>query len=317
LPISHLDRIRDVPGVKTVVPYAWYMGTYKDERAWFGLVGTIASDIFQVWDECEIDPTQLEAWKEDRQGCVVDRVTARRYGWAVGERIPMKGSNYDYDLDLRLRGIYDGPEWIQGMFFHFDYLDTGLRAKNSPMAGSAGFYFMKAQSAEVIPQVCEEIDRRFASSTAPTRSQSHQAFAQMFEKFLGNIQAYIRNIGFAVVVALTLVAGNTISMSMRERTTEIAVLKAIGFMKRQILGFVLGESIITAVFGGVVGVSIAQGLWMTMHHLYPQFLPYGVLAWAVMLYGILVAVAVGFISGVVPAVRAANLSVIDGLRRVA
>ena len=283
----------------------------------FAQNATDTEQFFKVFNDCEIDPDQFRAWHTNRTGCVVDRTTARRRRWKIGEHIPLKGTNYDLDLDLTLCGIYDGPEWIQGLFFHWDYLDEGLRQKDSPLAGNAGILFVKAQSAEVIPSVCEAVDRRFANSAFPTWTQSHQAFAQMFSKFLGNVQAYIRNIGMAVVFALTLVAANAMAMSLRERTAEIAVLKAIGFRQGLVLWLVLGESVLISGVGGVLGVIAGQGLWSAGHVFFPQFFPLSRLAAIVMVYGVAVAIAIGLASGLVPAIRAARLPVVDGLRRVA
>ncbi len=316
LPIAYLERIRATAGVKAAVPYAWYLGLYKDQRTTLAQIGTDAEQIFKVWDECTISSDHMQAWQDNRQGCVVDRITAARFDWDVGEHIPLKGANYDYDLDLTLSGIYNGPDWIQGIFFHWEYLDEGLRQKNSRLAGNAGIYFIKATSGDVIPAICASIDRRYASSESPTWTQSHQAFAQMFSKFLGNIQAYIRNIGLAVVFALTLVSANAMAMSMRERTMEVALLKAIGFRPGSVLVMVLGEAVLVAGVGGLLGVIGAQGLWAAVHQLFPQYLPIGHIAWVVLGYGIVVAIVIGLISGMVPAVRAARLSVIDGLRRL-
>ncbi len=316
LPIAYLDQIRGVSRVKAAVPYAWYMGMYKGQRTMFAPIGTDAKQIFVVWDECQIAPEQMQAWQQNKQGCVVDRNTAEQFNWKLGEHIPFEGANYDYNLDLTLCGIFDGPDWIQGMFFHWEYLDEGLRQKNSPLAGNAGIYFVKAISGDAIPTICETIDGRFGSSEFPTLTQSHQAFAQMFSKFLGNIQAYIRNIGLAVVFALALVSANAMAMSMRERTTEIAVLKALGFRPKLVVSLVLGESVVVAAFGGLLGVFGAQGLWAGVHAAFPQYLPIGHIAWNVIGYGVSVAIAIGLVSGLVPAIRAARLSVIDGLRRV-
>jgi putative ABC transport system permease protein len=316
IPIAYLDRVRALPGTKAAVPMAWYMGVYKDEKMPFSQMATDADQLFRVWDEFRIDPAQLRAWQIDRQGCVVDRRTAEHRGWKIGEHIPLKGALYDFDLDLVLCGVYDAPEIFQDLYFHRAYLDEGLRQKGSPRAGTTGILFVKAESADVIPELCRTIDTMFANSDYQTWSQSHEAFAQMFSKFVGNLEAYIRNIGFAVLFALTLVAGNTMAMSMRERTTEIAVLKAIGFGRALVLGLLLGESVLIALIGGLFGVTAGRAVWGVGHYFWPQFLPLGYIAWAVLAYGVAVAGGIGLVSGIVPAYRAARLSVIDGLRRV-
>jgi putative ABC transport system permease protein len=166
--------------------------------------------------------------------------------------------------------------------------------------------------------VSKAIDEKFASSENPTRTQTEAAFAQMFTDMLGDIQAVIRWIGLAVVFALSLVAGNAMAMSMRERTTEIAVLKAIGFSKLRVLWMIVGESVAIAILGGTLGVAMGCGLLEGLHRLSAQMIPISVAdmlgVWIFVL--LLTAAAIGFVSGIVPAIRAAQLSVIDGLRRV-
>lgn len=316
LPIAMYSYTRSLPGVAAAVPLAWYMGQYKDEKLPPPLLATDPHEIFNVWVELKIDPDQLQVWQDTRNGCVVDRGTAHRRGWKIGEHIPMKGNNYEVDLDLTLCGTYDGPEFIQDMYFRWDYLEELLKQKNSLKCSRTSILFVRAESDDAINGLCEQIDRRYENSDSPTMSQSHQAFLQMFSKFAGNIQAYIRNIGLAVVFSLTLVAGNAMAMSMRERTTEIAVLKAIGFQRGLVLALTLGESIVVSLAGGVAGVAIGRGLMALGHRLWPQFIPISRIAWVVMASGVAVAAGIGLISGIMPAFRAARLSVIDGLRRV-
>ena len=316
MPLAYVRQIRAMPGIVAAVPYTWYLGQYKDRRTLLDQIGTDAKWVFAVWDECQLEPDQLQAWLDDRQGCVVDQTTARRFGWQIGERIPLRGDNYNYNLELTLRGIFQAPDWLQQLFFHNEYLDEGLRQQDDSAAGTTSFIFAKAESAAAVARLCEAIDQRFASSNAPTWTQSHQEFMKTFSKFLGNIQAYIRNIGLAVVFALTLVAGTTMAMSVRERTSEIAVLKALGFRPGVVLGMILSESILVAVVGGVLGMSLAQLSWFVLHQVYPQFVPIDHIAWILVPYGLAVATMIGVLSGIVPAVRSARLSVIDGLRKV-
>ncbi len=200
-----------------------------------------------------------------------------------------------------------------------EYVNELLRTANQTQASDgAGTIFAKAASSGAIPGICRAIDDRFASSDNPTRTQTEAAFAQMFTDMMGNIQAYIRNIGFAVMFSLTLVAANAMAMSLRERTTEIAVLKAIGFPRTRVLGMVLGESCLIAAVGGVVGLAVGGLFLELLHQASSQFFPFGVsdLIGPWMLFIVLVAFGIGFLSGIVPAFRAARLSVIDGLRRV-
>ncbi len=316
LPIAHLDQVRAMPGVRAAVPYSWYGGSYKDQRAFFAQFGTDPERAFEVWDEFQIDPGQLADWKKNPTGCVVERRLAEEQHWKVGDRIPLKGNIYEFDLDLTLCGIYDAPNPTNALWFHWKYLDEGLRRTGSKRDGNAGILFVRAESSAAIPALVQRIDERYASSEFPTRTQTEQAFAQMFSQMLGNIQLLIRNISMAVVFSLTLVAANAMAMSMRERTTEIAVLKAIGYQRGLVLGLILGESLVISVIGGLLGVGAGRGLFAAAHHAVPQIIPIDHLGGGVVLGGLATAAVIGLASGFLPAVRAAQLPVIDGLRRV-
>jgi len=319
VPIAYVDRVARMQGVKAAVPYSWYGGTYQDERMPFAQFGTDPKRVFDVWDEFTIAPEQLKAWQSNRRACVIDRRVAERRGWNIGERIPLRGTYYQFNLELELVGTFDSPRPTDSLWFNWEYLDEGLkREHNGQGAGNAGTIFAKAESAGVIPELCKAIDDHFASSENPTRTQTEAAFAQMFTDMLGDIQLYISIIGLAVTFSLTLVAATAMAMSLRERTTEIAVLKAIGFPRSRVLGMVLGESCFIAGVGGLVGLAGGGGVLQLLHQASPQFFPFAITAMAGpwMLYIFIVAVGIGLLSGLVPAVRAAQLSVIDGLRRV-
>lgn len=318
LPIASVDNVREAEHVRSAVPFSWFGGNYQDEQMPFAQFGTDPEYAFQVWNEYVIDPAQLSAWQSDRQGCVADRELAEKRGWKIGDRIPIQGTFYQFDLDLRLSGVFEAPQYTDSLWFNWKYLDEGLQQKRAMGSGNAGTIFAKVDSAAAIPGVIESIDNKFASSQYPTRTQTEAAFAQMFADMLGNVQAYIRNIGLAVVFSLSLVAANSMAMSMRERTTEVAVLKAIGFSGAKVLRLVLGEACMIALFGGLVGIGLGCFCLQTLHGFSAQFFPVGMKdligPWLVVLLAI--AVGIGFASGIVPAVRAARLSVVDGLRRV-
>jgi putative ABC transport system permease protein len=317
IPIAALEYVRRQQGVQAAVPFAWSMGVYKDEKLpTFAQLATDADQLLSVWTEFRLPPEQLERWQQTRNGCIIDRNNATRRGWQVGDHIPLKGNNFSVDLDLVLCGIYDGPDFINDLYFHYDYLNELLLAKNDPKANRTSILFVKAESAAAMDELVVEIDQRFENSDHPTLSQSHQAFAAQFAKFAGNLQAYVQNIGLAVVFALTLVTANAMAMSMRERTTEIAVLKAIGFPSGLVLVMILGEAVLISLVGGSAGVAAGRGIWSAAHHLWPQYLPLDRMAAEILIKGVLVAAAIGFVSGIVPAWRAARMSVIAGLRKV-
>ncbi len=317
LPIAYTDRVRSVEGVKDAVPYSWFGGDYKTEKMPFAQFGTDPQHAFNVWDEMVIDPEQLKAWQDDRRGCVVDRRLAERYGWKIGEQIPLQGTFFPFALELTLRGTFEGPQNTDMLWFDWNYLDEMVRTKASRMTGNAGTIWAKTEGADMA-SVSKAIDDKFASSENPTRTQTEAAFAQMFTDMLGDIQAVIQWIGLAVVFSLSLVTGNAMAMAMRERTTEIAVLKAIGFSKLRVLGMIVGEAVTIAIIGGVIGVAMGCGVLEALHRVSVQLIPISIVDllgyWVAALLA--VAAGIGFISGIVPAVRAAQLSVVDGLRRI-
>ena len=319
LPIASVDEVRSIDGVVAAVPYAWFGGTFQEETMPFAQFATDPEHVFQVWPNFKISPEELKAWQDNRQGCVLDRRIAEKRGWKIGERIPLKGTYYPFDLDLELCGMFDSPKNTDSLWFHWKYLDEGLRQEYPEAGGNSGTIFAKIRDKSEIPTAIKAIDERFASSETPTRSQTEAAFAQMFIDMMGNIQVLIRNIGFAVVFSLSLVAANSMAMSMRERVTEIAVLKAIGFPRLRIMLMILGESCLVAFLGGVMGVGLGCLMLQMMHTAVPQQFPFSIFEmlgpWIA--YGFIVAALIGLISGIVPAIRASRLSVIDGLRRVA
>ena len=319
LPISSVDDVRSTEFVAAAVPFAWFGGSYQDEQMPFAQFATDPEHVFDVWPEYSIPPEQLEAFKTNRQGCVLDRRIAERRGWKVGDRVPLKGAIYPFDLDLEISGIFDSPKNTDSLYFHWDYLNEGLKQQSYPNIDNAGTIFARISSSDSIPTVIKSIDDRFGNSDTPTRSQTEAAFAQMFVDMLGNVQVLIRNIGLAVVFSLSLVTANSMAMAMRERVTEIAVLKAIGFPRSRVLFMVLGEACAIAMLGGFLGVGMGCLFLQGMNRLMPQFFPFTVMEmlgpW--ISYGLIAAAVLGLISGIVPAIRAAQMSVIDGLRRVA
>jgi putative ABC transport system permease protein len=318
VPIAYVDRVRRLEGVQAAVPYAWYGGNYKEEQMPFAQFGTDAEQAFDVWTEFKIDPAQLKAWRSNRRGCVADRRLADQRGWKIGERIPLQGTFYRFNLDLELCGLWDAPQNTGSLWFHWKYLDEGLREAGAELSGNSGMVFAKVDSKGRIPAVVQAIDDQFASSDNPTRTQTESAFAQMFEDMIGGARTYILSIGVAVVFSLVLVAGTTMAMSLRERTTEIAVLKAIGFSQARVLGLVLGEACLIGLLGGLLGIGLGCLFLQGLNGAMPQIFPMSVwdMAGPWLVWLLAVAAGVGLASGLIPAVRAAQLSVVQGLRQV-
>ncbi len=319
LPMAYVDRVRNIEGIDGAVPFSWFGGSYKDQQMPFAQFGTDPTCVFNVWNEYKIDPEQLKEFKTNRQGCVVDRKLAERMKWKLGERIPLKGTFFDVDLDLTLVGMFDCPTANDSLWFDIEYLHESLKAKKyERQAGNAGTIFARVKNSSDLAPFCKAIDEKFANSNDPTRTQTEAAFAQMFTDMLGNIRFFVMVIGLVVVFALTLVTATSMAMSMRERTTEIAVLKAIGFTKGSVLWFVLGEACWISLLGGIFGIGFGCLSLEGLHKASAQFVPLSVSEFAGpwMLALVVVAVCIGMVGGVVPAILASKRPVIDGLRRV-
>jgi putative ABC transport system permease protein len=319
LPISYVDRIRRIPNVIHVAPMSWFGGNYKEETTQFAQFATDAKEIFNVYPELTIPADQLEAWQKDKTGCVVGSLIARNKGWKIGSKIPLQGNIYPANLELTVRGIYDGPETMDRgwVLFHFDYFDESLKKLNYPNSGNAGIVMLRAESTEKMSPVMQAITAAFESSDSPVKPLTEKQFAASFMEMMGNVRGFIGMTSTAVVLALLCVAANTMAMSVRERTREIALLKAIGFNQPTILGMFLAESVAIGILGGILGALGAKLLFASVDlstidaGLAMFFIP-----WRTALWGLLLAAIVGFFSGLIPAWRAANVSVIEGLRKI-
>ncbi len=320
MPIAYADRVTKLPGVKAVTPFSWFGGNYKEQQSPFAQFGVEPKTVFEVFAEYKIPPEQLTAFQEDKQGCVVDKQLAEQMEWELGEHIPLQGTIYPQNLDLHVVGIFEAPNRTGSLWFNWNYLDDQLKLASATFSGNAGMLYAKCTVSEEVAIVSEQIDSMFANSEYATRTRSEAAFQRMFADMMGDVQAYIRYISLAVVFALALVAASAMAMSMRERTTEVAVLKAIGFSKQRVLMLVLGESTMIAMLGGVLGIAGGLGALQLVSNvpvaaaLFP--IPVSALAGPWLLGLVAVAAAIGFISGLFPAIMAAQLSVVNGLRRV-
>jgi len=314
LPIYYRDKIRAIPGVVHVVPMTWFGGKYKDDKPenYFAQMATDPDEYFDVAADKVMPADQLAAWKRDRAGCVVDADLAKKHNWKIGDHIILQGTIFPANFDLTLRGIYtiDPPQ--SNLYFHAKYLEESV----DWFKDTAGFYFTRVDTAEDMPRVARAIDDMFHGSPVPTKSESEQAFKADFISMLGSVKAFILSICGAVVFTTLLVCANTMAMSIRERTREVAVLRTLGFTRGSILKLLLTESIAISVIGGLVGITLATaaivfmarpgiGLPVSMH-----------MTVATALVAMFVAFLVGIASGLIPSYRASNLGIVDALRYI-
>jgi putative ABC transport system permease protein len=315
LPVSYNERLLRIPGVKQVAHANWFGGVYQDERNFFPQYA-IDDDAYRaVYPEYLVPDDQWQAYMHDREGAVVGEDLAKRFHWKVGDRIPIKGTIFQGTWEFNIRGIYHGKQ-VQDdttqFWLHYKYLEE--RA-NAYWKGLVGWYWVKVDNPEDSVRVSKEIDQTFSNSPWETKTDTEKAFATGWAKQAGNIQLLILSIGAIVFFTLLLVTGNTMAIAVRERVRDLAVLKAVGFSNVFVLVLVLAESVLIAAIGGVVGLGFAKVLTLfgdPTHGMLPLFY----LSPQTALVGFAVAVAVGVVAGLLPALSAMNLNVVDALRRV-
>ena len=315
LPSYYREKIRSVPGVVAVVPSTWFGGLYKDDKPenFFANFGTDPEEFFRVYRDLQIPADQVTAWQRDRQGVIVDDTLAKKYGWKLGDRIVLKGTIYPVDLELYIRGIFHSMPDDKSVYFNAKYVEEAVPW----FKGTAGFFGILADSPQDVSKAASAIDEMFQNSPQRTKSESEKAFGLEFVAMLGNVKAFILSICSAVVFATLLVSANTMAMSIRERTREVAVLKTLGFTQKTVLSLFVGEAVTLSLVGGVLGSFAAYGLVYMFTHS-PQaggFFPIRITGGTIVL-AMIVAGAVGLFSALVPSYHASRVNIVDGLRHI-
>ena len=315
LPFSYRDRFLQIPGVKYVTYDTWFGGVYQEEKNFFPQFAIDPENQSLVFPELAVPPDQWKTFLQDRTGAIAGAGTAKRFGWKVGDRIPIKATifgnaTWEFNLDGVYKGTQEGDDESQ-FWFHDKFLDE----RRTFSKGTVGWYTVKLNSPDDAVPVAKAIDTMTANSPDETKTETEKAFATGFVKQMGNIEFLILAIGSVVFFTLLLVTGNTMAISVRERIGELATLKAIGFADRFVLLMVLGESLLIALSGGLLGLLFCK-LFTLRGDPTGGMLPFFHLSAAAMIFGILVAVLVGLLAGILPAASAMHLRVVDALRRV-
>ena len=320
MPYARIADISAMSGVGSVTQFAWYGGKYNNETMPFAQFSVEPATFFSVFDELAIPPDQLKAWQADKAGCIVGRKLAEDRKLKLGDPVPLSDGIGGVNLNLTLRGIYNGPtnSDLRACYFHWSFLDEQLKKAKSATAGNAGIIMVRCEDQARMGSLSSEIDKKYSSSDVQTKTQTEEAFANMFAEMAGGLQWIIISIGLAVGVSLLCVSANAMAMALRERTTEVAVLKAIGFGKPLIISLILSESVLIAAIGGLFG-AIGCKLFcdvVDISRYSAGMLPFFFVPWSTAIGGMVVALGVGVFSGLFPAIRASNLSVVNGLRKV-
>ena len=268
IPIYYGDKIRQVPGVRDLVIWNWFGGTYKDARDpnnMFPRFGTEPEHFFNVHPDYQISEDQKTAFVHERTGCVVSRTLADKMKFNLGDRVTLVGDVFPVTLELRVVGIFDEPDRQSVLYFNREYLREALGPR-SAVQDMVFTFMIQADSPADVPHIASAIDSMFDGSPYPTRTESEKAFELSFLSFLGNVRLFIMAICGAVTFTILLVSANTISMSVRERVREVGILKTLGFTPGAILGIVVAESSFISLIGGIVGCVLASGMCSFVSH---------------------------------------------------
>lgn len=313
LPVKYQTRIERMPGVEICSKFTWFGGVYIDERNFFPQFACEADKIVPLFSEAVFDPKQVADFIADKAGCIVGIKTMERFKWKVGDKITLKGMVWQCNPELTIRGVYREGIDETDLFFHHDYFDelTGDQ-------GVTGCFWMKAKDAESIPGLIDRIDSTFRNTDAETKTETERAFQLGFVSMFGNIKMLLGSISLVIVFTMILVTASTMSMAIRERMREIAILKAVGFDGFQVLGLIVSESFGLSMVGGFIG---CFGAWFLFSHINVYELTGGFfikfeVTPHILAGGMMIAALLGVVSAAFPAYNCIRISIVGGLKEL-
>ena len=320
LPFTYREKIKRVPGVEDVTFANWFQGIYKnpdDFKNSFPRLAIYAENYFQIYPEFLIPPDQMEAFNKERNACIIGVETARTHGLKIGDIMPIEGDIYPGQWEFVVRGIYHGKTDSTDetlMFFHWKYLDEIMQREDPARAGQIGYLTARVTDASQTARISSEIDSLFQNSEAETLTETEQAFIKNFVSMYNALFTAMNVVSFVIIAIILLVLANTMAMTARERTSEYAVLKTLGFKTKHLGMIIAGESLLIAVIGGLLGLAASYPLTLGFQKMFSTLFPilpaFGLIA----LLGFVAALVVGFTSATLPVIRATRMNIVDGLR---
>ena len=319
LPRNYLNRIAGLPGVRVATGLSWFGGVYREDRN--QVIAQVADPdtFFEVYPELVVSPEQRQAWQNDITGALVGESLARSWGWKIGDVIPLRSSIYHKQdgsntWDLTVRGIYgvkNNAGDTNGLFLQYRYFNESVTFGRD----RAGWVVLRVNDPAQLADVARRIDALFANSDTETKTATERAFAQSWINQIGNVGAIITAVVSAVFFTMLLVTANTMAQSIRERTAEVAVMKTLGFSGGQVMTLVLAEALLLTLLGGALGLLLASGVAYGARQALQQYLPLLLVPPRAYLNGLLLIVALGLLSGAIPAWQAWRLRITTALRR--
>ena len=319
LPIAYQERIRRIEGV-TAVSYAnWFGGVYVTEKNFFPSFAIEPKSYLELYPEFVLTSEEKRAFFLDRKGCVIGKKLADRFGWKIGDTIPLKGTIFPGTWEFVVRGIYNGAELSTDesqFFFQWQYLNESLKKTVPRRADQIGVYIVGIKNPQATAEVSTAVDSTFKNSLAETLTETEKAFQLSFVSMTEAIVVAIRVVSFVVIVIIMVVVANTMAMTARERIGEYAIFKAMGFQAHHIAGMVFGESLFISAVGGVLGILLTFPVAHKFGQIMGNFFPVFQVDQSTLFMDIFFCMIVGIVAGVFPTWRAVRIKIADGLRRV-
>ena len=319
MPISYGERIRQVPGIKAVSYGNWFGGIYIDEKHFFANYAVNPKTYLGLYPEFILPPDQKAAFIRDRKACIAGRKLANLYGWKIGDTISLRGTIFPGQWEFVLRGIYRGAEKSteeRVLMFQWDYLNETMKHTAPQRADQVGFFLIGVTRPDLAAEVAVAVDGMFKNSLAETLTETERAFNLGFIAMTEAILVAIQIVSYMIIVIIMIVAANTMAMTARERMTEYATLKTLGFGASYIAAIVFGESLVIALTGGVIGVLLTFPGAHWIESELSQYFPAFNVSRLTISMEFLAAVVIGTVAAIIPTWRAATIGISEGLRRI-
>jgi putative ABC transport system permease protein len=319
LPISYNERIRQVPGVKSVSYGNWFAGIYIDEKHFFANYAIEPRHYLDLYPEFILPADQKEAFIRDRKGCIVGKKLADKYGWRIGDLITLRGTIFPGQWEFVLRGIYRGKEKSteeRVMMFQWDYLNETLKKTMPRRADQVGYFMIGVVNPEMAASVAQEVDRTFRNSLAETLTETERAFQMGFVSMTEAIMIAIQIVSYVVIAIIMIVAANTMAMTARERIPEYATMKTLGFGASHIALIVFGESVFIAMIGGTLGAILTFPASTWIETQLAEFFPYFSVSATTIYIDMAAAAVIGVAASIFPTWRGSSIGIAEGLRRI-
>lgn len=322
LPLSYREQIARIPGVSHVTFANWFGGVYKDPNDWKNFFPRLAVDpetYFTVYPEFIVPPDHMEAFKRERNSFIAGEKLVREQGWKLGDLVTMEGDIYPGQWEFVLRGIYRGKDPTVDetqMLFQWKYLDETVAKFQATRASQVGWYIFTVDNPSSMPAVSRAVDEQYQNSRAGTKTETEKEFQQSFVSMSGAIITSLEVISYVIIGIILLVLANTIVMAARERTGEYAVLKTLGFSAFHVIGLILGESMMLATLGGVIGLALTFPVAGAFAKMFPTFFPVFTVAPETIAMAVGVALFAGAVAAIWPIHRTLRTTIVEGLRSI-